>query len=100
MVHFEDEAKKSMARSTMKRWSKCISMIIISKTASRNVAFTFKASRMSEFVMASQEQLKSRNLKGEVSDSQDDLQDNDKQTYNEIERNSHLYIFNQLAGYD
>ena len=48
---------------------------------------------MSEIVMADQGQVKSRNLKNEGSDSQDD---NDKQTYDEIERNSDLYIFDQL----
>ena len=37
LIHFEGEAKKSMVRSTMKWWSSCISMII-SKTASRDVA--------------------------------------------------------------
>ena len=46
--------------------------MIISKTASRNVAF--KASRMSGFVMviASQGQVNIRNLKDEGSDSRDD----------------------------
>ena len=51
---------------------------------------------MSEIVMADQGQVKSRNLKNEGSDSQDD---NDKQTYDEIERYSDLYIFNQLADH-
>ena len=39
-------------KSVMKWWLKCISMIII-KTASRNVVF--KATRMSERIMESQE---------------------------------------------
>ncbi len=44
----------------------------------------------------SQGQLKSRNLKDEgcISDSQDD---NEKQIYDNLERYSDLYIFNQLA---
>ena len=47
--------------------------------------------------MAGQGQAKSRNLEDERSDSQDD---NDKRTYDEIERNSDLYIFDQLADHN
>ena len=46
-----------------------------------------KASRMSEFLMANEGQVKSRSLKDEKADCQDDT---DKQTYDEIERNSDL----------
>ena len=52
--------------------------MLISKTASRNVAFKFKAFRVNEFLMANQGQVKSRNLMEEGSDSKDD---NDKQIY-------------------
>ena len=53
--------------------------------ASRNVGF--EASRMNEFLMANQGQVKVRSF-------------NDKQVYDEIESNSDLYIFNQLVDHD
>ena len=56
LICFEGEAKKLKARSAMKWWSKCISMIICN-TAIRNVAF--KASRMSESVLQSQDNMES-----------------------------------------
>ena len=45
-------------KSHMKWWVKCIS-VVIAKTASRNVAFTFtfKAARMSERVLESQDEV-------------------------------------------
>ena len=54
LILFEGEAKRSKVRSIMKWWSKCISMTI-TKTASRNVAF--KAARMSESVLESQDEV-------------------------------------------
>ena len=94
LIHFEGEAKKSMVRSTMKWWSKCISMII-SKTTSRNPAF--KASRMNGFLMANEGQVKVRSFNDERSGNQND---SDRQVYDEIECNSDLYILNQLVDHD
>ena len=61
--------------------------MLISKTASRNVAFKFKAFRMNEFLMAmaNQGQVKVRSFNDEGSDCQDD---NDKQVYDKIECSS------------
>ena len=47
IVAFEGYAKSSNISSTMKWWSKCISMVI-AKTASRNVAF--KAARLGDSI--------------------------------------------------
>jgi hypothetical protein len=38
LITFEGEAKSSRVKAVMNWWSKCISMVI-TKTASRNVAF-------------------------------------------------------------
>ena len=45
LIAFEGQAKPSKAKSVMKWWSRCISMVI-AKTASRNVAF--KAARLGD----------------------------------------------------
>ena len=70
---FEGEAKSSKVRSAMRWWSKCAS-IVITKTASRNVAF--KVARMSESIMESQEELTIiiRKSKGEETGLVDDKQ--------------------------
>ena len=47
LILLEGETKQSKIKSTMKWWSKCISMVI-GKMTSRNVAF--KAGKMSEAV--------------------------------------------------
>ena len=54
----------------MKWWSKCISMII-TKTASRNVAF--KAARMSESMLESQEEVIIRQPEGEEARNDEDI---------------------------
>ena len=54
LICFEGEAKKSKDRLVIKWWSKYICMTIV-ETASRSVAF--KASRMSEGVLESQDEL-------------------------------------------
>ena len=51
LIPLEDEAKQSKIKSTMKWWSKCISMVI-AKTTSRNVAF--KAGKIIEAVFETQ----------------------------------------------
>ena len=76
----------------MKWWSKCIS-IIISKTANRNVAF--KASRMSESVLESQDEAITRNPKREETEN-----DDDKQALDDIGYNADLYISNQVVVQD
>ena len=46
LIAFEGQAKPSKINSVMKWWSKCVSIsMVIAKTASRNVAFNFKAAR-------------------------------------------------------
>ena len=52
LEHFEGPVKSSKVRSHLKWWVKCISAVI-AKTASRNVAF--KARRLSESIMESQD---------------------------------------------
>ena len=52
LEHFEGPVKSSKVRSHLKWWVKCIS-VVIAKTASRNVAF--KARRLSESIMESQD---------------------------------------------
>ena len=55
----------------MKWWLKCISMTII-KTASRNVAF--KANRMSERIMESQDEFVTRKYEGEETEVESERQ--------------------------
>ena len=64
-------AKKSKVRSAMKWWSTCISTVI-TKTASRKVVF--KASRMSESVLESQDEVIVPKLEGEETGMGDDKQ--------------------------
>ena len=54
IVAFEGYAKSSNISSTMKWWSKCISMVI-AKTASRNVAF--KAARLGDLIFDRQSEI-------------------------------------------
>ena len=54
IVAFEGYAKSSNISSTMKWWSKCISMVI-AKTASRNVAF--KAARLGDSIFDRQSEI-------------------------------------------
>ena len=57
----------------MKWWSKCISKII-TKTASRNLVF--KAARMSDSVLESQDEVITRKPEGEETGMDDDKQAN------------------------
>ena len=52
-ICFEGQAKKSKVRSALKWWLKCISMII-TETASRNVAF--EANRISQRIIERQDE--------------------------------------------
>ena len=71
MIRFEEEAKRLEVRSAMKWWSECISTII-AKMATRSVAF--KAARMSESVLESQEEAIIRHPEGAETRSDEDKQ--------------------------
>ena len=54
IVAFEGQAKPSKINSTLKWWSKCISMVI-AKTASRNVVY--KATKLAESIFERQSEM-------------------------------------------
>ena len=69
----------------MKRWSKCIS-VIIAKTASRNVAF--KSGKLAESVFTSQADILTRQLVTEDSSNESEA------NFQDLGYNADLYIFN------
>ena len=85
LVAFEGDAKPSKTRSTMKWWSKCISMAI-AKTASRNVAF--KVAKMRDSIMEDQDDLIIR--KPECDELGSEL--NAKAALEDVGYNADLYI--------
>ncbi len=87
-VAFEGDAKPSKTRSTMKWWSKCISMAI-AKTASRNVAF--KVAKMREAIMEGQDELLMRNS----GQTEGGLEANNAAFLEDVAQNADLYIANQ-----
>ena len=82
----EGVVKQSRVRSTMRWWTKCISMVI-AKTASRNIAF--KADMMSQAVLEAQTSFVTPEARGQEASSERDSLDDDN-----VERNADLYIFN------
>jgi len=78
--------KQSRVRSTMRWWTKCISMVI-AKTASRNVAF--KTNVMSQAVLEAQSSFVTpESMDQEASSQRCSLNDDD------VVRNADLYVFN------
>ena len=82
----EGVVKQSRVRSTMRWWTKCISMVI-AKTASRNVAF--KTNVMSQAVLEAQSSFVTpETMDQEASSQRCSLNDGD------VVRNADLYVFN------
>ena len=82
----EGVVKQSRVRSTMRWWTKCIS-IVIAKTASRNVAF--RTSVMSQVVLEAQSTfVTSEATDQEASSQRCSLNDGD------VVCNADLYVFN------
>ena len=79
LITFEGQAKPSRAKSVMKWWSKCISMVI-AKTASRNVAF--KSDKLVDALFQDQSVVQTRQS----------FIDAD---FEGLASNAELYIFNQ-----
>ena len=78
--------KQSRVRSTMRWWTKCISMVI-AKTASRNVAF--KTDMMSQAVLEAQASFVTPEATDQEASSERHSRDDD-----DFERNADLCIFN------
>ena len=91
LVAFEGEAKASKTRSVTKWRSKCIS-VVITKTASRNVAF--KVAKMREAIMEDQDEFLMRN--SEHADV--DVDTNNRAYLEDVAQNADLYIANQGAN--
>ena len=83
----EGVVKQSRVRSTMRWWTKCISMVI-AKTASRNVAF--KTDVMSQAVLETLASfvMPETSMEQEASSQRCSLNDGD------VVRNADLYVFN------
>ena len=79
LITFEGQAKPSRDKSVMKWWSKCISMVI-TKTASRNVAF--KSDEIIDALFQDQS----------VAQTRQSFNDADLEG---LARNAELYTFNQ-----
>ena len=92
LICFEGETMKSKFRSAMKWWSKRVSMTI-AKTASRSLAF--KASRMNEAVLESQDEIITRKPKRQETES-----DDNNQALDDIGYDADLYISNQVVVQD
>ena len=83
--------KQSRVRSTMRWWTKCISMVI-AKTASRNVAF--KTDVMSQAVLEAQASFVIPEVTDqEASSERCSLDDGD------VKRNADLYVFNHEVAH-
>ena len=92
LILFEGEAKRSKVKSTMKWWSKYISMGI-SKTANRSVAF--KAGKMSEAVFEIQADFGMPDVGGQVFSSE-------RESLYDVERSAdllYLYKFSTMKSY-
>ena len=89
LIAFEGQAKPSKAKSVMKWWSRCISMVI-AKTASRSVAF--KAARLGDSTFDRQsETLMTEDVTVNSSSHEEDFDD--------VGCNADLYAAsNQLRG--
>ena len=81
----EGVAKQSRVRSTMRWWTKCISMVI-ARTASRNVAF--KTDVMSQAVLEAQASFVTQEAMAQEASSERCLLDD-----GDVERNAGLYVF-------
>ena len=88
LVAFEGDPKPSKARSMMKWWSKCIS-VVIAKTASRNVAF--KVAKMREAIMEDQDEFLMRNSEH----AGVDVDTSNRAHLEDLAQNADLYIANQ-----
>ena len=84
LILSKGHAKQSRVRSTMRWWTKCVSMVI-AKTASRNIAF--KAGTMSKAILDAQSSFVTPEATGQEASS--DLQSPGD---DEVERNADLYI--------
>ena len=87
----EGEAKQSRVRSTMRWWTKCISMVI-AKTASGDIAF--KADMMSQAVLGAQTSFVTPEARGQDASSERYSCDDD-----DVEHNADLYIFNHEVAH-
>ena len=74
----------------MKWWVKCIS-VVIAKTASRNVAFTFKARKLRDSIMEGQDSFIMR----EFEDAEVDFGEDGGDVIVDVGNNADLYAANQ-----
>ena len=88
MIAFENEAKESKVRSTLKWWINSISMAI-ARTASRNVAF--KVAMMRDFIMEGQHEFIMRRTESNGLESEVE----DKKALEDVTYNAELFIANQ-----
>ena len=88
----EGVVKQSRVRSTMRWWTKCISMVI-AKTASRNVAF--KTDVMRKAVLEAQASFVIPEVTDQEASSERCSLDND----GDVERNADLYVFNHEVAH-
>ena len=91
LAFFEGVVKQSRVRSTMRWWTKRISMII-AKTASRNVAF--KTAVMSQAVLEAQASFVTQEATAQEASSERNSLDDD-----DVERNADLYVFNHEVAH-
>ena len=80
----EGKAKQSRVKSTMRWWTKCVSMVI-AKTTSKNIAA--KAGKMSEVVSDAQASFATPEARGQEASLE-------YESLDDVEHNADLYIFN------
>ena len=90
LEYFEGPVKSSKVKSHMNWWVKCISAVI-AKTASRNVAFTFKAWKLRDSIMEGQDSFIMRELEDAEVDFGEDCED----VVADVGNNADLYAANQ-----